>query len=184
MTVAGCHVSDGGFNGPITNCLAPCIENYLWILTSLFGSFPEKGDDWDALVVFSYIWSLVPSLIVIGCGFTFLVKRSTTPLLIAMLGAGSSAVNKSISLPIAAAIADQYSARPKGSCVHGHGMPSGHVTNAYAIFTWITLELLTSSGYGSRRKLATNRKLGLFSLAAFLCLPVVPARVGVYDHTW
>jgi membrane-associated phospholipid phosphatase len=184
MGVTGCSTSDGGFNGPLVNCLAPCVEDYLWILTSLFGSLPKERQDWDVLVGFSFVWSLIPTLIVMISGFTLILKRNTTPLVIAMLGAGSSIVNKLISLPIASAIAEQYSHRPIGGCIHGHGMPSGHTTNAYAVFTWIALELLMPGGYGSRGKLTPKQKLGFVALSAFLCLPVLPARVGIYDHTW
>ena len=185
--LASCSFTDGGIDGPLVNCLYPCKMEYLGpgMLTDSFGSLPIDADDWTAAVTLSYIWSLVPSLVVIVCAIVGLVRRTNSPLLVAILGGACSIINKMVSTRIAAAIDDKYSYRPLGSCLHqGKAMPSGHVTNAYGIWIWFLLETLSANGYGARQGWTAKQKACRIAMATIVLLPVLPARVGIYDHTW
>lgn len=183
------------FDGPYENCAAPCVDN--WILHHIFFvSAPTRAESWDAQVTFSLIWSLVPTLLVLFPAIFFFKTRTTTPLIAACLIGTCSVFNK-VMASLVGLSDSSYKYRPgnnpayialhmdhtvEASCVKGAGMPSGHSTNAMGAFTWFVLE--TWRGYGVDHNWSTRFKTSMTLVAAFVCWPALPARVGIYDHTW
>jgi len=186
------------------NCAAPCSSNFI-LLHVFFVSTPLDSENWTAELTLSWIWSLVPTLLVFFPALFGLFgsrKRiPLTPLFAAAFVGGCSVWNLVISKFVGLAdtrikyrpgwdphTQEQYTQLYGGfgkSCVgepHGYGFPSGHSSNAMGAFTWYVLELWR--GYGVDTKMSFWGRMAWTVVAAVLCVPVMPARVGVYDHTW
>jgi len=193
-----------GFDGPHQNCAYPCSDNF-FVLSIFFVSTPLDSANWNAKLTLSWLWSLIPTLLVFFPGlYALLGDRKKIPLtpLFGAAFVGFCSVWNAIMAKLVGLSDSRLKYRPGfdpmwqsyytslhgnygKSCVggtHGYGMPSGHSTNAMGACTWYVLE--TWWGWGKDKGYSTPTKLLHTVFAVLLCMPVLPARVGVYDHTW
>jgi membrane-associated phospholipid phosphatase len=190
-----------GFDGPYENCAWPCSKNPL-LLGLFYVSTPMDAANWTAELTICFIYSLVPTFMVLFPAFYFLAGSKKDLPILPVIGALLVAFC-SIENNIVAKLIGKTNTRLKyrpghdpqyqelftakygnfgKSCNHSFGMPSGHSTNAIGGFTWVVLELWW--GWGRDKGFSTNTKVLYSIIAALITWPVLPARVGVYDHLW
>jgi len=188
-------------SGPHMNCAAPCSDNTL-LMTIFYVSTPLDTANWTAELTLSWIYSLVPTFLVFLPAFyaLFLSRKQIpiTPLIasgvVGFCSGFNTVVSKIVGLidtplkyrpghdPHYMALYTELYGGYGQSCNHGLGMPSGHSCNAMGAFTWSMSELWC--GWGAEQGFTKKQKLSMTLLAAIICLPCLPARIGVFDHTW
>jgi hypothetical protein len=135
---------DFDYFGPHINCQAPCSQNTI-LLKAFYVSVPTDFGVWNIKVALSFLWSLVPTLLVIAYFLAFAFRGDMIHLVAGVYIMCLSVINSMFATLIGMG-GSKYSDRPEGSCNESKGLPSGHSCNAIGTFTYMVLEIWFGCG--------------------------------------